>query len=128
MKAFDLTLCGLLVFALCACKPVVTEGDWDLGGDYVLSVESSRHVLIRNWKSEDAGDVPPTVFEVGWNENYVIAKRTNAAVRTPEFWLINKTAQKTTGPFSAEEFVKEIQKAPELKQIKLKSVASLPKK
>jgi hypothetical protein len=116
-----------LAVSLCGCKPVVTEGDWDLGSNYVLSVESGRDVFIHNWKTSAAGEVPSTVAEVGWDENYIIAKRTTSSMMSPEIWLINKVEQRTIGPLSQSQFKQQVEKIPDLQKIKLKPVARLRK-
>jgi len=114
---------AVAVLVLAACKPGVNEGDYKLGSDYILSIESSKGIFITDMR--EGREVRPTVFEVGWSEKYIIAKSTNSSANLPQLWFINKSERTINGPFSEEEFAKEKQKTPELQLIKLKSVADL---
>ena len=110
------------------CKKSVTEGELNLGGGYVLCVTSGVDVEVIDWNSTNAGEIPPTVTEIGWNEQYIIAKRTNRVITEPELWIIDKKQQQLIGPMLQSSFLDEVQKNPDLRSIKLESVTNFKMK
>ena len=91
-------------------------------------VHSSKDVFIKHWTSASAGEVKATVYAVGWNEKFIVAQRTNSTPPQLEWWIIDKAQQKTSGPFSPDDFSKVASKYPQIGSINIKMVADLPVK
>ena len=90
-----------------------------LTGPYRLSATDSdlqMHVSYKLTSGDTVGRIPETVFSVGWNDRYIVAKqypKNNRAI-TNYFYLeiardneYADPSESVTGPLSADEFEKK---------------------
>ncbi|MGD6942365.1 DUF3997 domain-containing protein [Cytobacillus gottheilii] len=79
----------------------------DLPGKHSIIRTSANNVTIAPKIDENlwgADVVPAEVIEVGWNEEYIIAKQRKGK-ESKSFWIIKIESGKVTGPLNTENFM-----------------------
>lgn len=97
----------LLVLSGCAGA---ADYDIDLSGNYSLLKGSAHDVKIQPkisadvWDANDSKIVPAEVIEIGWNDDYIIAKQlTNQ--KEHNFWIIDVEKEQVIGPLNELDFI-----------------------
>lgn len=123
-------LIGLLFFSLllCGCAGLA-DYDIDLPGDYSVIRTSADNVIIApKVGSGTWGEtvIPTKVLEVGWNNNFIIAKQEDISINKKNYWIINIELNEIEGPLESQDFEKKLLDY-NIKEIELLKIEDLKK-
>ncbi|GKV70339.1 hypothetical protein NCCP2716_28370 [Sporosarcina sp. NCCP-2716] len=126
-KTLILFSCLAILIGLTGCAGAA-DYDIDLPGEYSILRTSAHQVTIAPKTGTDAwgaNAVPAEVTEVGWNDDYILAKQMKGE-KNHAYWIIQLSNDHVTGPLSDSSF-SEKKEEPGLSDITLKSVSDLPR-
>ena len=121
MRLLSYSLLAMLVFALAGCdQDIFNLSCRTVGGSYCLhrwEDGKTYYLEDKDHESKNGGGVLGGVVEqIGWNGNYIVAKRRSTFAGDPSGWMIVDVKQRTIkGPYDDQ----ALEKTPEAKEIAL---------
>jgi hypothetical protein len=132
---------GLLAAHGCSVDSSMGDFVLPLTGGYHLVRTSESEVTVMNLAYTSGPEVPAKVVEIAWNNNFILAKQQELAVRgkspddMPEvpvpgkfdYWIIDITHTNEYGPFQEREFRLKVLELGQTNLV-LKDVYKIPQK
>lgn len=126
-KTFLLFSCLAIILGLTGCAGAA-DYDIELPGEYSIIRTSAHQVKIAPKTGTDswgANAVPAEVTEVGWNDDYILAKQMKGE-KNHAYWIIQLSNDQVIGPLNEESFSEKKDEFG-LSDIALKKVRDMPR-
>ncbi len=126
-KMLILPSCLSILIGLTGCAGAA-DYDIDLPGEYSILRTSADRVIIAPKTGTDIwreAAVPAKVTEVGWNDDYILAKQMKGE-KNHAYWIIQLSNDYVTGPLSDSSFSEKKEEL-RLSDITLKNVREMPR-
>lgn len=117
-KNHHISLVLTSLFIVLGCAGI---GDYsiDLPGRLKVNRISAENIVNSSHDGVGTTIIPAKIIQVGWDDDYVLAKQYDDANGNEYYWIINVHTEKTFGPLAYQEYLNKKDELDISKDIKL---------